>query len=89
MFQYQLQSTSFYPPTHQITPQRINISQPPAQPRVATVATNQYAAAAAAAAAARADPFQHAAQSLCVSSILCPSYQSKCMVLYFSSILSI
>lgn len=71
-----MQSTSFYPPTHQITPQRINISQPTAQPRVATVATNQYAAAAAAA-AARADPFQHAAQSLCVSSILCPSYQSK------------
>ncbi|XP_071040521.1 homeodomain-interacting protein kinase 2 [Parasteatoda tepidariorum] len=73
--QYQLQSASFYQPAHQLTaPARVNISQTQSQPRVAAVATNQYAAAAAAAAAARVDPFQHAAQSLCVSSILCPSY---------------
>ncbi|GFQ89376.1 homeodomain-interacting protein kinase 2 [Trichonephila clavata] len=72
--QYQLQSTNFYQPTHQVAaPTRVNISQTQGQPRVAAVTTNQYAAAAAAA-AARVDPFQHAAQSLCVSSILCPSY---------------
>ncbi|KAF8796478.1 Homeodomain-interacting protein kinase 2 like protein [Argiope bruennichi] len=71
--QYQLQSTNFYQPTQVAAPARVNISQTQGQPRVAAVATNQYAAAAAAA-AARVDPFQHAAQSLCVSSILCPSY---------------
>ncbi|XP_054712289.1 homeodomain-interacting protein kinase 2-like [Uloborus diversus] len=73
--QYQLQSASFYQPAHQVAAApRVNISQAQAQPRVAAVTTNQYVAAAAAA-AARADSFQHAAQSLCVSSILCPSYQ--------------
>ncbi|GIY06333.1 homeodomain-interacting protein kinase 2 [Caerostris extrusa] len=73
--QYQLQSTSFYQPSQVAAPTRVNISQTQGQPRVAAVATNQYAAAAAAAAAAaRVDTFQHAAQSLCVSSILCPSY---------------
>ncbi|KAG8186764.1 hypothetical protein JTE90_010658 [Oedothorax gibbosus] len=66
--QYQLQSTSFYQPSHQVAaPARVNLSQTQAQTRVAAVAPNQYAAA-------RVDPFQHAAQSLCVSSILCPTY---------------
>lgn len=80
--QYQLQSTSFYQPSHPAS-QRINLPQQQNQTRVSAVNAvnnNQYAAAAAASAAAAAgraaDPFPHVAQSLCVSSILCPPYQS-------------
>lgn len=62
---YQLQPTGFYQPA--TAPRSINL---PSQTRN----SNQYTAARA------ADPFQHAAQSLCVSSILCPPYQAKHMV---------
>lgn len=72
--QYQLPSSSFYQHAHQIPPPpRVNISQQPTQSRVSAMAaagsTTQYTAARTA-----NDPFQHA-QSLCVSSILCPPYQ--------------
>ncbi|XP_067121428.1 homeodomain-interacting protein kinase 2 isoform X4 [Centruroides vittatus] len=73
--QYQLQPTSFYQTAHQVAaPQRVNLPQQQSQARVNgvhAVAGNQYTAAVARA----TDPFQHVAQSMCVSSILCPPYQ--------------
>lgn len=72
--QYQLQAGGFYQPSHQMgPPQRVTLQPQQQQQRVngvsaAAVASNYTAAARA---AAVVDPFQH-----CVSSILCPSYQS-------------
>ncbi|XP_035212726.1 homeodomain-interacting protein kinase 2-like isoform X2 [Stegodyphus dumicola] len=61
--------------THHVsTSQRISLSQHQAPARVnaaQTVNNNIYAASTS---QARADPFQHVAPSLCMPSILCPSY---------------
>ncbi|XP_076362566.1 homeodomain-interacting protein kinase 3-like isoform X4 [Tachypleus tridentatus] len=63
--QYQLQAASFYQPVHQMAqPQRFNVSQQQSQARI-NGPRHQYATQ-------EADPFQ---QSLCVSSLLCPTYQ--------------
>lgn len=76
--QYQLQPTSFYQQAHQVAAQqRVNLPQQQTQGRVngvTAVGGNQYSTT------RGMDPFQHAAQSLCVSSILCPPYQAKHMV---------